>query len=89
MADVFHYSKGASCAIRERALKFFLHRITVYLHSCEIAFLIENQICKTLSVFFFLESCLSLALRRSIPRKQLSPLLSTLICIMYGKEILD
>lgn len=53
MADVFHYSKGASCAIRERALKIFLHRITMYLHSCEIAFLIENQICKTLSAFFF------------------------------------
>lgn len=54
MADGFHYSKGASCAIRERALRFFfLHRITVYLHSCEIAFLIENQICKTLGAFFF------------------------------------
>lgn len=25
----------------------------MYLHSCEIAFLIENQICKTLHAFFF------------------------------------
>lgn len=49
----FITAKEPLVQLERESFKKNLHRITVYLHSCEIAFLIENQICKTLGAYFF------------------------------------